>query len=381
MQENSQTINVGFDPFADENISETAPEATPAPAQVVEETKKETTTEPAKQETSAEVIETPANPIKEKLGFETIEDAAAEMQRLRDSATTKEEIKFANEQSQKLFDYLKEGKIDDVFTLLNTQKKLSGAADMKAADAIRLHLEMTNSHFTADDVQDVFEERYALPEKPQQLLEETDEEFEVREAKWKTQVDKINRKIERDAVVAKRELAKLNSELVLPDIPKKEDAAAATTAATQKELERIDELRNLYQQTLESDFKNFKGYELTYKDEEVEIPLNYAITDEELVAQKEELKDFDIDAFIGTRWFTNGKPNINQIQKDMYMLKNGGKVLQKLVNEAGQKRLEAFLKKQSNITVGESGSAGTFQPSAVSKDQEKTKMAEFFFGN
>jgi hypothetical protein len=366
-------------PFEEASWATSLEEASEA---VVEEKKEAATETEVKVEETATVtteVITP-NPIKEKLGFESIDEVEAELKRLRETAQTPAEIKFANEQSQKLFDYLKEGKEDDVYSFLDSKRKLSGAANLKAAEAIRLHLEMTNKHFSAADVQDVFEERYAIPEKPTQSLDETDEEYAVREDKWKASVEKINRKIERDAVVAKQELAQLTSELVLPDIPKKAEVGQAVSEAQQKELERIENLRNLYLTHLESDYKGFKGYNVVYKDEEVEIPISYGITEQELVAQKEQLKTFDVDGFIGERWFTNGKPNVNQMQADVYLLLNKDRVFAKLANEAGQKRLAEHLKKNANVNInGSVASTGTFDPSKASKKDENVAMAEFYF--
>jgi len=58
----------------------------------------------------------PDSELKTNLGFDTWDDAKKqfeELKNLKETASTKEEIKFANEQSKKLFDLLKEGKEDE----------------------------------------------------------------------------------------------------------------------------------------------------------------------------------------------------------------------------------------------------------------------------
>src|SRR6185503_6570899 len=114
--------------------------------------------------------------IKENLGYESWDDAKAalaELKALKDAANTPAELKFANEQSKQLHEAILAGETDKVYEILDTQKKLSAVNDMKPADAIKLHIQQTNKNFKPVDVEDVFEEKYTYPEKPEQKLEET----------------------------------------------------------------------------------------------------------------------------------------------------------------------------------------------------------------
>jgi hypothetical protein len=278
---------------------------------------------------------------------------------LREAAKTPEEIKFANEQSQKFFDLLKEGKEDDVYTFLDTKRKLGGADKMSAQEAIRLQIEMANPHYKPEDVADVFEEKYSIPEKPEQTLDEDDDEFAARETKWKAQVEKISRRIERDAVEARTALAKLNQDLVLPDIPKKQQADPKQVEAQQKELERLDLARQTYLQSLDSDYNSFDGFKAVFKSEDAEIPVSFEVQGDEKVQMKEQLKNFDIEGFAMSRWFhQDGKPNVKQLMEDMYLLNNRDKIFQKLVNDSGQKVLVENKKKASNIDLNGGGNNG-----------------------
>lgn len=343
----------------------------------IEETKKEIVEE-KKEEIKEEIIDADMY-LKTTLGFDTWEAAKEEIESLRklkETAQTKEEIKFANEQSQRLFEAIKDGKDDVVYEILDTKKKLSSVDKLSAADVLKLYIEQTNKHYKQADVADVFEEKYSYPEKPVQADVEDDDDFKARIGKWEEAKAKVDRRIERDAVTAKAELSKLNTELTLPDIKKDVDPKL-TPEAQQKELERLEGIRTQYLKVLESDYSKFNGYEVKAKDGEVEIPVAYVVTDEQKSALKNELKDFDVDGFITDRWFNkDGSPNIMQLMEDVHLLRNKGDVFQKIANEAASKRLVQHLGDKSKIEVN-GKTDKTFTPGGTKNDQQK--MAEFFW--
>jgi len=311
--------------------------------------------------------------VKREYGWDDPEMGKKELAELRAKAQTPAEIKFANEASEKFFNYLKDGKEDDIYSFLDTKRKLSAAEKLDAAAALKLHISQTNKHYTQADVEDVFEEKYSIPKKPTQGDDEDVAEYNSRVAEWQTGVDKINRRIERDAISAKQELAKLNSELILPDIKKDIPAQQQTSQA---ELDRVDALRSEYLKRLESDYKNFNGYEIKYKDEEVEIPVSFGVSDEEKVALKKELESFDVDGFITSRWFdATGNPNISQIMDDVTLLRNKEKVFQKMINEVGSKMKEHYIQLKSNISLNGGQPQTVFQPKTT---QQNGKAANPF---
>lgn len=335
-----------------------------------EETPKE---EPPKEEPTKEE---PPKAWYETFGYESEDAAKAEIETLRslkDKEPTPQEIQFVNEQSQRLFDAIREGKEDEVFQILDQKRKLSAVDTMPAAEALRLHLQMANRHFSPEDVQDVMEERYALPSRPVQELHESDEDFAGRESAYQSVVQKVERKMAREAVEAREALKKINQELVLPEIKREVSGAEPTIAQSSADIEKA---RQTYLQTLERDFSQFNGFSATYKDEEVELPVAYTVDESEKTALKERLKNFDVDGFILSRWFNpkDGSPNAAQIAADVYELENGGRIKQKLITEAVNQRLAHERKKSANINV--TGGQRTLNPQAVS---DTTEMANHFF--
>jgi hypothetical protein len=298
--------------------------------------------------------------VKNTFGWDSVEAGKAEIARLK--KLEEQPVTFANADSEAAFNYLKEGKLEDLHNLLDRKIRLSKADTLDAKNAIALHLRATKPHYTDQDIQDVLEETYPTPTQPKQGAEEDPAAFEDRTKEWQAAVEKINRRINRDSLAAKDELKKLHSELILPDINRVDPKLVQE--ATQKELEATQR-RERYLQAVESDYIKVDGFKTTYKDKEVEIPLSYELTPEEKVAYKEKIKSIDLQAYFGPRWFKeDGSPMVDKIMHDIYRLENEEKITQKLVNDAGSKRMDAYLKGKKNIDLGGKGTEGTFTPDA-----------------
>jgi hypothetical protein len=363
----------GFNPF-DEGawVEQPAPDV-PRETITEETPKTEAQTETPAQEAAKE--EAP-KPWYADFGFESEEAAKTEIQTLRESkdkAPTAAEIQFANEQSQTLFNYLKEGKETEVLQFLSRKQQLAQVETMPAEAALRLHIEQTHPHYKAEDVADVMEEKYGLPPKPVMEAHEDEEDFAVRETAYNNQVAKVQRRMERDAFAAREELKKINQELVLPEIGGKTPEAQAPAQSSAE----VEAIRQQYLQSLDQHFQKFTGFQVTYKDEAVELPIPFAVTPEEAQAQRDALRNFDHDAYFASRWIgQDGQYNVEQMMADKYLLENRDKVFQKLVSEAVNQRLAHERKNKANIQVN--GPSGTFNPGA--QDQNK-EMAEHFFSN
>lgn len=317
--------------------------------------------------------------LEKQTGYKSWDDIKAlktEVETLRNKANTPAEIKFANEASQKLFDAFKEGKEDDVFSFLDSKRKLTQAANLPAADAIKLHLQQTNPHFKPEDVEDVFEERYSIPKKPVQGANEEADEFQDRVTEYNTRVAKVNRAIERDAVTAKQDLAQRITELVPPEIPQRNQASQGPT---QEALEGRKAYVENYKKAIPKEIENFKGYSTTFKDETVEIPISYAVTPEEIKEFQTELESFadanlDVNTLFAKDWVNqDGTINIRRMAEDRYLLKNRDKIFQKIASESASKRLAHQIKLNSNIKVD-----GKTQTTEIKKDENAEMLEKFW---
>ena len=219
----------------------------------------------------------------------------------------------------------------------------------------------------------LFYESYYTPQKPEQGYDETDEDYATKLKTWQSQIDYVDKKMIIDAKVIRPELAKLKSELKLPDIYGLEQQEAQS----REEFAVAQQARSVYERTLDSDFQSFSGFSVSVKDEEVDIPISFNVAEDERLAMKNTLSDFDSDTYFGDRWFTeDGKPKVQQIMADKYLLENRDKILQKVANEAASQRLLAHLKKTGNISLNQTSPQGIPTPNANS---ERDRLAQWAF--
>lgn len=375
----------GYNPFGDDNF---VPQAQ-APVEVTPTETKEQGQEPAatpptaepKVEEKQEPVTAPAfDPnqfIKERFGFENVEQAEQEFKKLKEQPS----FEFKDEISKSLFDAIKEGKTDDVYEILNEQKRLeklttSDLTPDLAVEIVKANIKNKYKNLSQDEVDLLFYDQYFVPSKPEQGYDETDEDYAAKVKTWQSQVDYADKKLMIEAKVIRPELEKLKSEIKLPDIYKE----AEREAQSQEEFEMMQQARSIYEKTLESEFQSFNGFNVSVKDEDVEIPITFNVGEDERLAMKNELSDFDSDSYFENRWFSeDGKPNVRQMMADKYLLENYNKILQKVANEAASQRLVAHLKKNGNININQTPTPQGTAPSMNPNLQEQ--LANWAFGS
>jgi len=390
-QENAQS-NVQFNPFSDNSWSdsplqqqETAPQSEPA-----------ATTSPDTQEEYEEEIVDADEWLKGQFGWESADAAKAEIEelrKLRETATTQADIEFANEQSAKFFKLLQDGKEDELYSFLEQKKKIDrlSSADLDnatAADIIKLNMQQKYKDLTPSEIEYKFNKQFGVPSRPVQKDIEADEEYQERLQSWESRVKDVETEMFIEAKLAKPELEKYKSELVLPEI--QFEGQQQSYEPTQEELEAQTALVNSFKQNAQNALKSFDGFSVSVKDEEVEIPLSYAVSDEEksvVSAQLERFADsnFDANVLLAERWLKEDgrgsyELNTGQIIKDLTLLQSEGRVNQKFVNDAAAKRLAEHIKKTSNVTVSSRSTTAqnTFSPE---QKTQRDKEIEFIWKN
>jgi len=368
-------------PFMEGSWSDTPPAVEQPITQEAETTKVETTevkeaaTElPVTKVETEEIIDS-NNYLKSKWGWENEEAAEAEIKELRElKQKAGKGIEFTNEESKKLYEYIQEGKEDDVYSFLDKKKKIEklSTADLSnkhiASELVKFGIQNENPGLSADDVEFLFNQKYSVPSKPVELLTDTEDEYQEKVSAWEKQVEAIEKGLIIEAKMQQPKMAQLKKELVLPNI---ERELPNQQEPTQEELQKVQAVRDNYLQKLESDYKNFNGYEVKYKDEEVEIPVNFVVPDENKVALKKELETFDVDEFIGQRWFTKeGQPNVMQMMEDVTLLREKEAVFQKIANEVGAKMKLHYMGQKANVSVNGNQQA-TFNPNTAKSQMDE----------
>lgn len=297
---------------------------------------------------------------------------------------TTQPFSFENEESEKIFNLLKEGKSSEVRSILNEQYKLSNLDSDTASDIIKLNLKYQNPEFSDTDINSLYEEKYELPEKPDepsQRYEESDEAFAEREAKYQKDLDKYNKKVDklekqiaRDSKLAKTELSSKLKEIKLPDIQKPEPIV---DTAKQEALDAEAKFMEAFDKSLPN-ILSLKGFETEYESEGAKVPIKFDITQEETKALVDRYKkNPDMANEVVKRWFDKeGNFLSENAASDIYILENFEAIKRKLVSEAANSALKNRIQKEKNIDYSGNSNATSSQPSE--QDLIHRRASHFF---
>ena len=371
-------LHPDFDPFDDGAWESQPGEATEPAAPADPATTYSATAEPPVEPAASENIVDADAYLKETLGFDNWDAAKLELETLRKNASTPAEIKFANEQSEKLFLALKEGKEDDIYSYLSRKKELERVSKLEvskpedAEQVLKTSLKYRHPELSADEVDHLFKMQHPVPPKPVQRTDQSDEEYESSLSLWQQQVEQAQKGMVIQAKLAKPELAKITPELVLPDIPQ---ATPKPAEPSQEELAQLQQIRDAYLQDVSKGLNDLKGYNVEYKDEEVKLNLNYEITPEEKAKLKPIMESLATDiSYLQNRWANpDGTYNAKLMAEDLYLLENKEKVFQKFANESASQRLAHKIKADSNIDLNASSPQRTYNPESHRTEWEKAE--------
>ena len=180
----AEMIQPDFNPFSDERY---VPKVEEVPTQNVENTEvqqpqvqeqvQETVQEPVQNTTSFD----PNQFIKERFGYDSVEEAEQEFKKLKEKPA-ENNFEFKDGVSKTLFDAIKEGKTDDVYNILNQQKRLEKLTSSEltpnlAVDIIKTNIQNKYKDLNQDEVDLLFYDQYFVPLKPEQGYDETDEDY------------------------------------------------------------------------------------------------------------------------------------------------------------------------------------------------------------
>lgn len=351
------------------------------------ETPKTDTTPPATASTDEEIVD--ANQwLKNTFGWESEAAAKKEIEELRKAKETNpQELKFENDQSKLIYQYLKDGKTKQVKDFLEKQERINqfttgDVTEDNAGDVIKLAMKLKYGNLSDSEIEYKYNKQYGLPKELSQTDEESDDEFAGRKSTWQEQVNdiKMNRMI--DAKLAMPELEQHKSQLALPDIFSQ---GVQEKQPTQEELDAADKYNKAFVDSIDATLKNFNGLSVAVKNEVVDFPVNYGTTDEEKTALASVMKDFakknyDANALLAELWVNDdGTIKTDQMIEDYYFVKNKKNIVGKIANESASKAIEAYIKGKKNITITQGGSP---EVPLLDNDQksEMDKIRDSVFG-
>ena len=181
----------GYNPFGDEDVVpqaqpqvDVAPTANEDSNSVVEPTQTEQQTVQAEPQPPAQTFD-PNQFIKERFGFDSVEEAEQEFSKLKEQP----KFEFQDEVSKKLFDAIREGKADDVYQVLNQQKRLEKLTTAElntelAIEIVKENLKQKHKELNDEEVDLLFYDKFYVPLKPEQGYEDTDEDYAEKLKNW-----------------------------------------------------------------------------------------------------------------------------------------------------------------------------------------------------
>lgn len=249
-----------------------------------------------------------------------------------------------------------DSKEDEIYNYIHNKRelgrleKLEITNETQAAEILRANLQFKyKGTLEPNEIDRIFSKQYSLPAKPTQALDQSDDDYADAVQAWETQVAEKKMDMIIEAKMAKPDLLKYKDQIVTPNIEKPQ---AQQQGPSQEELEAMEAGRKAYLSAVESNYQNFKGFSVTAKDGEVQLPISYSISQEEQVASKQTLENFKVNEFFNSRWFDEqGNPKVTTMQEDLYLLQNRDKVYQKIANESAAQMKAFLIKNQNNINL------------------------------
>ncbi len=358
-QQTEQQPNV----LADHFWNETPIQQTQNSNEGQENKKEEAQTPPLQNESNEEIVDT-KDWLKRELDVEDISIVKGwkeELKTLKEKEATSE-LKFANDESKKWFELLKEGKLDDVYEIVSKQKNIDRILSLEvnensAADIVKFGMKNKYKDLSDAQIDYKFNKQFGLPKEPTFNEDvETEQEFKGRHEAWKDSVRDIKMDLEIEAKTLRPDIEKLKAELVLPEIPNQNQNSQKPL--TQEDLAAIQKANDDFLESTKTFLKDFAGFKIPVKENDFSYEINYIPSQE----QKQDLQgkfdsfvkaNYDANELFADRWLNqDGKTiNIEQVAKDLQRLYYSDAMDSKIATDSANKRLEAYLKEKKNVDV------------------------------
>jgi hypothetical protein len=286
-----------------------------------------------------------------------------------------QEVNFANETSKKVFEYLKEGKVDEFLNVYQQQQKLTNLDKLDTDNVLKLKMKYENPELSDDEIEEEFNYKYSL-EQPD-IDEDLDSPEEIAKEKKRFEREKINmeRLKKKDLKEAKDFLKSKKEEIVLPNI---ETSPTQQPQSNDVDEAAIKEFRDKYLGTIATTIDEIVGFGSKYKDSELEFETTYVIDPQDKAGLKDKMQNFTLQDYFVPRYINeDGTFDTETIAHDLYVIENLDKIIDAHVSQAVNQTKSMLVKGLKNANFQESVSRRLPDEQQMSQDD----MVNFFFGN
>ncbi len=319
---------------------------------------------------------------------QAIKQQLAELKELREKASTPQEIKFANELSEKVYKALQEENgLEAVYTHLDEKRRLdrltSSEVSKQAEEIIKYGMSLKNKGLEKEDINFLYNKKYSLPPKPVKDIADDENDYAAKVSEWEGKVNEIKREIEIEAKMILPELQKMKSELVFPDIKPKNDSVQQQPS--QEDIDKANKFKESFLAEADKSVKEFPGFSTTVEEKDFKLAVNYGLSTEQKSFIDSKLKEFaesnfNANALFAQDWVNkDGTLNVSKMTKDLSLIYFGEDMHKKNASEGANQRLEQYIKEKKNLNLnGGQAGAGQFSPE---KKNQSEQLQEKFWAN
>lgn len=247
------------------------------------------------------------------------------------------DLTFGNEKSRKLFDYLREGKQDEVFDLLQKERLLINAETMSDSDKVKLKIQLDNPDWNIDDVEDEYQDRFGIRVDKDEV---TDEVY-AREQR------KAERKLASEVKVAKEYFDSLKGALELPDLTKPA-TADPRLAQYESQLTEIQNINDRFMSAVDSQATALGSIDLSVNDKDVQFTHSFEIPEADKPALIAAAKDYWNE--FNRMYAKDGSYNATQLMQDLYILKNLPGIIKSAVAKSANEKHIGVVRNIANVS-------------------------------
>lgn len=331
------------------------------PVTTTEPTTEPTQTEPnATEPNQTEPAATQTEPTQTTVEPTQTEPAQVEPTQSEPQEPQKIEFEWENEVAKEIYENLTNGNISDVADILYEQKVLSELDKMDESDILKLKIAYDFPDLSPAEIEEEFASKYSIDKDFDESLM-TESEIAAKNKQIEKQEKAIARELKKDVREAKDYLQSLKQDISFPDILSQfqeqsqqsvnpEDVVSQYLKSQEEEQSKVyQQAREMFEKSIEDGLKSFEGFNVNYKDEEVQFDGKYSLSPEEKTQLQNDLKDFDLESFYGPRYYKDGKYDTKQLAEDIYFLQNRDKIVNSMVTQAVSKAKADLLKGMKNI--------------------------------
>ena len=269
-------------------------------------------------------------------------------------------MKFENEQSKNLYEYIAKGDYQKATEFLVLQQTLSGVDKASDEDVIKMRMRIEEPD--NEDIEGSFAVDFEKPEKG-----------EMSEAQYEKELLKYNRRVKKVADEARAFLQERKTELVLPALTQQ------APVAQKEDFEKgVSETMATIYDSVKEAVPQVNEFTFTFNnDKGIELNNPYKFTDKDKEAASEALKDYG--TFFNDRYTTEGGGyDGKKLLSDILLLNNFERILENRITEAVMNDRLKTLNDRANYSSGrEIVAPPPVDAEAAKREQEnKAKMQD-----